>query len=258
MSHRFFRNRTVRESTPAEPYSELALIYDRVMSHVDYRRWAEYVDRIFRRFESTAGSVLETACGTGSLAAELHRRGYAMTCSDRSTGMVRHAAGKFATLGIPRRLFVADMTAIPLKGPVDAVICLYDSVNYLLDIDTVARAFSEAWNVLRENGLYIFDVCTVANSEMYFADHTMVDRYGGIRCERRCRFDSAGRIQENHFIIVDGGTVYEERHRQKIYWLYEIESAIATTPFTIFGRFNDMSFSPGSERSERVHYVLRK
>ena len=257
--HRFFRKSHTSGPGTAEPYSELAVIYDHVMEHVNYRRWADYVSGIFKRFESPVGTVLETACGTGNLALELDRRGYSMICSDVSAGMVKRAAAKFDLLIIPRNLFVADMTALPLTGPVDAVVCLYDSVNYLLQLELVERAFGEAWRVLRDGGLYVFDVCTVHNSEMYFADHTMIDKYDDIRCERRCRFDSAERIQENYFLIHSGdGVAIEELHRQKIYWLHEIESAIGTTPFRLLGRFNDMSFSSGNERSERVHYVLQK
>ena len=38
------------------PYSELALIYDDVMDHVDYEDWADYVHTIFVEVEKISGN----------------------------------------------------------------------------------------------------------------------------------------------------------------------------------------------------------
>ena len=32
--------------TDAAPYSRLALYYDRVMNHVDYKKWAKFIKQI--------------------------------------------------------------------------------------------------------------------------------------------------------------------------------------------------------------------
>ena len=48
-----------------EAYSAFAAGYDRMMADVDYDGWANYIDGFLR--EAGAKSVLECACGTGSL-----------------------------------------------------------------------------------------------------------------------------------------------------------------------------------------------
>ena len=68
-----------------EAYSAFAAGYDRMMGDVDYDGWANYIDGFLR--EAGAKSVLECACGTGSLTVRLGRMGYQITGSDLSEDM---------------------------------------------------------------------------------------------------------------------------------------------------------------------------
>ncbi len=140
----------------------------------------------------------------------------------------------------------------------DAVLCIYDSINYLTDTRDFIRTVGEVSKVTRSGGLFIFDVCTVKNSEMFFSQNSMVENLGDIRYERICKFDSVRRIQENHFIIRKFGKRYVENHYQKIYRLDEIRAMIADNNFDEIGIYDDLSFLPGTENSERVHFVLKK
>jgi ubiquinone/menaquinone biosynthesis C-methylase UbiE len=251
-----FRPRLSRSN---HPYAAIAEIYDSIMDHVDYSTWADYLTSLFRRFHPRVKTVFETACGTGSLALHLHAQGYSCTGMDRSPEMLKIAALKFRETGLPLRLFAANMTAIPLKKRFDAVICVYDSINYLLEPDDFRKALLEAAAITENDGLFIFDVCTVKNSELFFKESSMTDFVGDLEYERICRFDSSRRIQENRFIISCAGkSPITETHLQKIYLLDEIGRMIRESPFTEVGRYDDMSFRPGSESSERVHFVLKR
>jgi len=241
------------------PYAGLALVYDHLMDHVDYAAWADYIVSVFDRYNPDCRDVLETACGTGSLSIELHRRGYRQTCMDISFSMLRRAAEKFGAEGMMPGVAVADMTTLPTVHAFDAVLCLYDSINYLRKPKDLRRAANQAASVLKSGGLFIFDICTVKNSELFFSQHTHVENIDDITCERTCRYNPLKRIQENHFVIsFPGEKPVHESHFQKIYLLKEIDTVLKRTPFTVLGRFEDMSFMPGSEESERIHYVLQK
>ena len=241
-----------------KPYSELAEIYDRVMDHVDYISWAGYISSIFRRHRIDVKNILEIACGTGSLSVELYKLGYSVTGMDVSPHMLAKASEKFKKHDIPVRLFSSSMKSIPLNCQFDAVLCIYDSINYLTDTRDFIRTVGEVSKVTRSGGLFIFDVCTVKNSEMFFSQNSMVENLGDIRYERICKFDSVRRIQENHFIIRKFGKRYVENHYQKIYRLDEIRAMIAGNNFDEIGIYDDLSFLPGTENSERVHFVLKK
>ena len=262
MDSRFGRIRELFNGTSRRrrhPYSEIAVIYDHIMKHVDYAVWTDYIISVFDRFQPDAHNILELACGTGTLTVELSRRGYSMTCSDRSPAMLKAAEEKFRSSGLSPGCFVADMTALPLSAHYDATLCLYDSLNYLVTSDEFIQALRETAAVISVGGLLIFDVCTVRNSEMFFTDNTMIETYDNVTCERTCRYDSVKRIQENHFRIERPGKkdVFES-HAQRIYLLDEITHMLDGLPFRELGRFNDMSFARGTEDSDRVHFVLQK
>ena len=229
------------------------------MNHVDYSAWVEYIISILERFHPETRTILETACGTGTLSQKLCQKGYSVICSDISSPMVKKAAVKFKEHGLPVFCFVADISALPVVQKFDAILCLYDSINYFLTPEDFRHAVLEMSTVVADNGLFIFDICTVKNSELFFTGSTIVDTFDTITYERTCRFDRKKSIQENHFcLVLPGNRKVIESHYQKIYRLEEISQMLDGMPFIELGRFNDMSFVPGTEDSERVHFVLQK
>ncbi|HDY87814.1 MAG TPA: class I SAM-dependent methyltransferase [bacterium] len=241
-----------------QPYAKLAEIYDRVMNHVNYDEWAQYISSIFNRFGIKVKNILEIACGTGSLALLLQRHGYNITGMDLSPDMLKVAESKFKQNGLPLHFFAADMTSIPMKKEFDAVLCMYDSINYLKDPAEFKKAVEEISKVTKYGSLFIFDVCTLKNSQIFFSHNSISEDLSGIKYERKCCFNETKRIQENFFIIEQNGERFIETHFQKIYMLEEIIDMISYSSFDIIGIFDDMSFSSGSEDSERVHFILQK
>ena len=241
-----------------QPYTILAEIYDLIMNHVDYCSWAIYISSIFKRFNVKVTNILDIGCGTGSLSVELYKIGYNVTSMDISIPMLAQAAQKFRKHGIPLRLFSSSMTLIPLSYQFDAVICLYDSVNYMTTPEYFIKAVTEALSVTRSGGIFVFDVCTVKNSELYFLEYSSEGIINNIQYKRISRFNPVERMQENHFFIQKNGKRFVESHYQKVYKLQEVSRMIAHTAFVECARYDDLSFAPGTENSDRVHFILQK
>ena len=55
-----------------------------------------------------------------------------------------------------------------------------------------------------------------------------------------------------------GDERFAETHVQRIYTLDELQERIQTSAFELLGAFDGFTFDDGSERSDRVHYVLRR
>ena len=75
-------------------YDFLAGCYDRLTYDVDYAAWADYIQRHFEKRPLPGKTVLDLACGTGSLTYELARRGYEMIGVDLSPEMLSEAVEK--------------------------------------------------------------------------------------------------------------------------------------------------------------------
>ncbi|MDP8227967.1 MAG: class I SAM-dependent methyltransferase [Candidatus Electryoneaceae bacterium] len=236
----------------------------------------------------TSPRLLECACGTGMLAMLLALNGYRIDAFDRSPEMIEVARVKSAHLDNSPNFTVADFQTFdyrrtmgiqPLKtgirnNPHDkytAALCLYDSVNYLMETEHIVTFLTRVFNSLKNNGLFLFDICTVFNSQRFFSNQIENIRGLGYNCIRKMNFDSKRMIQENIFMIqynnqTDDPTqddtrqsnVYIEKHYQRIYSLPVIRRLIAESGFHILEETDGKSRRPPHNGSLRVHFLCRR
>ena len=243
------------------PYSHLARIYDHVMRHVDYTRWANYIQSVFTRLGATPEDVLELACGTGALACILDDRGYRVTGLDRSASMIAVARQKALDPRRTIRFQVGDMVRLPPSGSYDAVLCLYDSINYVMEEADILAMLYRLRAAIKPGGLFVFDACTEINSRRYF--HNQVDREsnGDFSYIRRCEYvpDTCTQVNEFQFIFNREGKRHStrERHEQRIYPVARLAQVCREAGYHVLGVFDGFTFDAASERSNRVHYVVR-
>jgi SAM-dependent methyltransferase len=135
-------------------YERFAAFYDDIMDDPGPR--AVRVDAAIARYRPAAASLLELGCGTGSILARL-TTGAALTGLDRSARMLSICAAK-----VPgARLVEGDMRSFDLGERFDVVVCVFDSVNHLLDVASWASLVECVHRHLTEDGLFVFDVNTV-------------------------------------------------------------------------------------------------
>ena len=256
-------SRQIRLSTQTltqPPYQVLAEIYDHVMTHVDYPRWARYVHDLIQQCATHTRAVVDLACGTGSLALELDELGYEMTGADLSEAMLRVGKKKVGAAGKTIPFLHRDLRRLNNMGPFDAAICMYDSINYIMDAAGIECGLRNVYDILHPESLFIFDVCTEQNSLRYFSDLRDAGQGPGYTYDRTSRYDRESRLQFNNFAIrfSGGDVVWRESHTQRIYPLDEIESQIRSSAFDLLNVYSGFTFKRGSEQSDRVHFVLRR
>lgn len=84
-----------------DSYEALAASYDELTEDVEYEKRADFVEKLFLRAKRPVKSLLDLACGTGTMSALFARRGYAVTGVDYSPEMLSQAQQKLAALDPP-------------------------------------------------------------------------------------------------------------------------------------------------------------
>lgn len=138
-------------------YGALASWYDAMTLDIPYGSFADFYEAEFARDGGEFRLLLDLCCGTGTLTAELTRRGYELIAADRSEEMLMQAREKAASL-TPAPLFLCQSAQeLDLYGTVDAAICSLDGVNYFPRED-FGEILRRLHLFIRPGGLFLFDV----------------------------------------------------------------------------------------------------
>jgi ubiquinone/menaquinone biosynthesis C-methylase UbiE len=136
-----------------------AELYDIFYSDKEYDKEAAFVNQCIRRFgEKPVKNILELACGTGSHALELEKFGYKITATDYSEDMLNSARKKAESRSSSIVFEKQDMRNLEKpEVPFDVVICLFDSIGYVITNDALNQVFQGVYRQLREKGLFVFE-----------------------------------------------------------------------------------------------------
>jgi SAM-dependent methyltransferase len=139
------------------PYKLLAVYYDRLFEPIRAPA-ARALRQLLKDILKQAEVACDLACGTGTTAVELARRGIRMYAVDASPQMCRLARRKVSEANLRVRVLQRDMRSFRLPETVDLVTCEFDALNHVprkADLDRVARAVARA---LVPGGWFFFDV----------------------------------------------------------------------------------------------------
>ena len=245
-------------------YAFLAGCYDQLTYDVHYAAWADYLQRHFRRRGLPGNTVLDLACGTGSLTRELAQRGYEMIGVDLSPEMLAEAAEKNRDAGeVPPIFLCQSMDKLDLYGTVDACVCCLDSVNYVTNPKKLQRAFQRVHLFLTPGGLFLFDINTPEKLErmdgQVFLDETE-DTY----CVWRAEYSKRSRICSYFMDIFrldrESGTWErgEELHRERAYTIPELTDYLRQAGFQDIKVYGQLKMRPPMPGEERVFFAARK
>jgi SAM-dependent methyltransferase len=163
---------SVTVTTPADPYERLAAAYHLLSSDAVYDVWLGNLLRDVREVGVDVDAVLDVACGTGSSALPMVRRGLSVTATDRSRAMLRIAGTR---LGPGTPLVAADMRELPVLGEFDLITCLDDALNHLLSLDALEAALRAMRANLASGGCLAFDLNTLPTLREAFSHDWIVE-----------------------------------------------------------------------------------
>lgn len=244
-------------------YEALAASYDGLTRDIPYEKYLRFFKTLLRRHGVTATTVLDLACGTGSLSVLLAKHGYRVLGVDRSEEMLTVAAEKAMELEENQPFFVAQpMQRLRIPEPVDACVCALDSINYVTKPQDVQKAFRRVYESLRPGGLFVFDINTPYKLEgldgQVFLDETE-DSY----CVWRAVYDkrhSLCRYGMDLFQQANDG-LWErsfEEHVERAYTPEELSQWLTDAGFAQVERFANLRLEAPEADELRIFFAAKK
>ena len=117
--------------------------YDEMMSYVEYDEWVKLLNFKIRK-ETKGINVLEIGSGTGEISNRLNELGYKVKGIDISSEMVEISKFKYKNIEFSNE----NMLNLKDIREYDAVISVFDTINYLHSLDELNMAFINIYMVL--------------------------------------------------------------------------------------------------------------
>lgn len=239
-------------------YQAFSEFYDRLMQDVDYAARADYLLSLFDKHGEKPKTVLDIACGSGSLCAELMRRGVDVIGVDASETMLAKAAAK-----VPDALLLCqDMREMDLYGTVDGAVCVLDSLNHLCRTADVAQVFRRTRLFVEPGGLLVFDVNTPYKHREVLADRSFVAEEEDVLCVWRNRYlPRSGEVEIllDFFVEQEDGRYerYWDTVRERAYSERTLRRLLAQTGWETLAVYEDMTTEPPTADCQRMIFVAR-
>ena len=245
---------------PHNQFTEVADVYDSLMSVVPYGYWVDYAQQLWQRYETDPQRILDLACGTGNVLLELLRRGYEVEGADYSAAMLAVARRK-APPEVP--LWCQDARSLQIPGPpFDACVCLFDSLNYLLSVTELRRAFQSVHRHLAPGATFLFDMNAIRALETGMFDQKGTGRDANLEYEWHSAWERSSRLctirmEFRLYDDDDSVRVLHETHVQRGFTAEEIRTALQDAGFDVLGFFDAFSTQPPNFRTDRYHIIAR-
>jgi SAM-dependent methyltransferase len=232
------------------------------MDTVPYDEWAEYVVTLLETIDYHPRTILDLACGTGNIALRLARLGLEVSGIDGSAAMVAVAQKKALAEHLSVRFSQGDFRTFTLEEPVELVISLYDSLNYLLTEEDLAQAFQQVERVLCPQGYFIFDLNTIKRLVNVEEGNSRVegDEYYLFWNDRVEQEVPYWHVRLTIFEKQPDESLFreDETHTERAYPISRVTELLQTTGFAVEGIYDEYTMEPGSEESGRIIVVARK
>ncbi|MEF9984627.1 MAG: methyltransferase domain-containing protein [Oscillospiraceae bacterium] len=244
-------------------YNSFATFYDKLTSNISYEKRALYFKKLIEKHFGKAELVLDLACGTGGLSIELDKLGYDVTAVDISPEMLTIAMGKGSQTDKNILYLCQDMTKLDLYGTMDVAICALDSINHITSKKSVADAFKRLSLFITDNGLFIFDVNTIYKHQNILANNTFVYDTDMVFCvwQNSINEKDSSIIDINlDFFEEDDGVYYrsQESINERAYSVEELEKWLNDALFDVVEIYDEDSFDPPREDSQRLIFVAKR
>ena len=233
-------------------YENFAYYYDSLMDEQFYEDYYQFILE-HCQFEE----VFELGCGTGEIAIRLAKDHKTVYASDISTDMLEVAKQKAIANQVNLILQRVDMCDFETSRPVDLILCLCDSINYLLEPHQIMQTFQNVFRSLKAGGTFIFDI------DSLYKMNVILDQYSEKEEDEEFVFEwRVDKIDDGyvhyHVYIEDKqeSEKVDEDHYQKTYSVNQYLYWLKEAGFSQVDYYSD--FHEYHDDCERIIFVCQK
>lgn len=243
-------------------YEALAFSYDGLTQDIAYEKTLDFAESVLHRLGKTPKTVLDLACGTGSLSVLLAKKGYAVLGVDLSEDMLSVAYDKALELEGERPLFICQpMQELELPEPVDLVVCCLDSLNYVTDPADVRETFRRVYDHLTPGGVFLFDINSACKLKGLDGE-IFLDENDDSYCVWRAEFDQEENICYYGIDLFQrDGEIWHRSFEEHAEYAYEADDLIQWLTDAGFGTvlpMGDRRLTPPRADEQRIYFAAIK
>ena len=231
-----------------DEFETLAEQYDSMMSHVNYERWVAVCGMIAELCPRGDFEQRDVGCGRSALVKSLRNCGWRSYGVDLSYAMASASRKDEAKIPVVQ----GDMRRLPFEKSFHFLTCVFDSLNFLLELEDFESAFTSMRESMTDDGVLYFDVITERMVLEHYAGRDWVDRDGKSKMQWHGEYDVERRIVENT-IRVDGGK--PSVIRERVYDVEEIRAAAEKAGLRILGIVDTETWCAPTEETLRLDVV---
>lgn len=243
-------------------YETLASAYDGLTSDINYAKTLSFLEAILDQDKICPHTVVDLACGTGSMSLLLAQKGYQVIGVDISEEMLTEAAFKASSLAENPPYFIRQsMDRLRLPMPADAVFCLLDSINYLTDPQLCRKTFKSVYKALAQGGVFLFDINTSLKLRS-LDGQVFLDENTQSYCVWRVDYDEGERICYYGIdLFRKKGELWERSFEQHSEYAYEPEELLQWLEEAGFAHvrvYGDCRMEEPSATEQRIYFAAYK
>jgi SAM-dependent methyltransferase len=230
--HNFVSEQSAEPIDSSTAFELVAPYYDRLMESVPYRFWLKYLHTIWDHHNHLPQSVLDIACGTGSMSLLMAKEGMLVTGVDISGKMLDQARNKSIEEGLYVDYVEQDAADLDIR-------------RHLIN-----------------GALFVFDVNTAYAFKQGMFDQKSIPSDGPLQYKWKSSYNEEKRLCTvvMHFEYSSGNgnrRLFEEVHVQRAYAVQELLAMLKEAGFDPVDVYDAYSLNSQKRRSDRLFFVAR-
>lgn len=248
-------------------FAEYARYYDLLYGNKNYKKEADYVDRLIKRYSGKRNkTLLDIGCGTGSHDAWFAKKGYKVVGIDKSGVMIAIAKKRIPSEGV--KFCVGDVSKFTLRRKFDIAVSLFHVMSYLTTNEAFTESLANIRSQLKKGGLFIFDFWYGTAVLAQRPAEKIKEAYDASIKIRRIAIPkinfNENTVDVNYKSVILNKSnglakVIRERHKMRYFFLPELDFMLGMAGFRVVKCLKWMSFKEGlSEKSWSGVIIAKK